>query len=267
MSFQRGKFGIEYNPRPVDEDSPGVGWIVAAIAVSALTLVAVAAVRRARAARPAAPPPRPAAVQAAPRPAAADAPPLPPAPPPAPASRARPQVAQNLLLKLERAQAARDVELAVSTLEQLRALPPDAVGDIEDDLARQLGALNVRRLFVDRNRQWVTEVTVRRGDIASRIAAEHGATLASLLRLNALPSADRLQVNQRLYVLDHPKFRLVVHRSKKSADLFIKGRFFRRYDVIAPVRAEEGEYETPANLRSFLSAKGIAFSPADRAEL
>ncbi len=209
---------------------------------------------------------------AVPQPAAAtNAPPRvePPEPPPLPpgAERNRPRHAQNLLLKLEKAEAAHDVELAVSTIEQLRALPGEAVADLDNSLARRLGELNVRRLFVDRNRQWVKEVTVRRGDSATRIAFENGATLASLLKLNSLPSADRLRVGQKLNVMDHPKFTLVVHRAAKYADLTLKGKFFKRYDIIAPVRAATGNYETPAKLRAFLAEKGIALAPSDSAEL
>ena len=194
--------------------------------------------------------------------------PLPPPPPlPPGAERNRPRVAQNLLLKLEKAEAAHDVELAVSTIEQLRALPGEAVADLDNSLARRLGELNIRRLFVGRNRQWVKEVEVRRGDSATRIAFENGSTLASLLKLNSLPSADRLRVGQKLNVMDHPRFTIVVHRVAKYADLTLKGKFFKRYDIIAPVRAEAGNYETPAKLRAFLAEKGIALSPADSAEL
>ena len=134
-------------------------------------------------------------------------------------------------------------------------------------LARRLGELNIRRLFVGKNRQWVKEVVVRRGDSATRIASENGSTLASLLKLNELPSADRLNVGQKLEVMDHPRFTIVVHRAAKYADLTLKGKFFKRYDIIAPVRAEEGNYETPARLRAFLAEKGIALAPADSAEL
>jgi len=204
-------------------------------------------------------------------PVATNAPPHvePPPPPPLPpgAERNRPRVAQNLLLKLEKAEAAHDVELAVSTIEQLRALPGEAVADLDNSLARRLGELNIRRLFVGKNRQWVKEVVVRRGDSATRIASENGSTLASLLKLNELPSADRLNVGQKLEVMDHPRFTIVVHRAAKYADLTLKGKFFKRYDIIAPVRAEEGNYETPARLRAFLAEKGIALAPADSAEL
>ena len=276
MAFSRGKFGIEYNPRPVDEESSGAGWLVVVIALAAVAVLAAAGVRRfLSTADDVVDPPRvepsPVVAPAAATPAATNEPPRvePPPPPPMPpgAERNRPRSAQNLLLKLEKAEAAHDVELAVATIEQLRALPGEAVADLDNSLARRLGELNVCRLFSDKSRQWVKEVVVRRGDSATRIASENGSTLASLLKLNELPSADRLRVGQTLNVMDHPKFTLVVHRAAKYADLSLKGKFFKRYDVIAPVRASEGNYETTAQLRAFFAEKGISFSPDDRAQL
>ena len=272
MAFARGRFGIEYNPNPMDEESSGAGWLVALIVLAAVAVLAAAGVRRRVSSAPDEPSPidAPVAVPTA-APVATNAPPRvePPKPPPIPqgAERNRPRAAQNLLLKLEKAEAAQDVELAVSTIEQLRALPGEAVADLDNSLARRLGELNVRRLFVDKNRQWVKEVVVRRGDSATRIASENGSTLASLLKLNELPSADRLRVGQKLDVMDHPRFTIVVHRVAKYADLTLKGKFFKRYDIIAPVRAAAGNYETPARLRAFLAEKGITLAPADSAEL
>ena len=290
MAFAQGKFGIEYNPNPIDEESSGAGWLVAVIVLAAIAVLAAAGVRRLVSSAPDEPSQNdtPVAAQTTSvriedKPKSVGAPlrgdrsghvgdvPLPPPPPPPPlppgAERNRPRVAQNLLLKLEKAEAAQDVELAVATIEQLRALPGEAVADLDNSLARRLGELNIRRLFVGKNRQWVKEVVVRRGDSATRIASENGSTLASLLKLNELPSADRLNVGQKLDVMDHPRFTIVVHRAAKYADLTLKGKFFKRYDIIAPVRAEEGNYETPAKLKAFLAEKGIALSPEDRAEL
>ena len=290
MAFAQGKFGIEYNPNPIDEESSGAGWLVAVIVLAAIAVLAAAGVRRLVSSAPDEPSQNdtPVAAQTTSvriedKPKSVGAPlrgdrsghvgdvPLPPPPPPPPlppgAERNRPRVAQNLLLKLEKAEAAHDVELAVATIEQLRALPGEAVADLDNSLARRLGELNIRRLFVGKNRQWVKEVVVRRGDSATRIASENGSTLASLLKLNELPSADRLNVGQKLDVMDHPRFTIVVHRAAKYADLTLKGKFFKRYDIIAPVRAAEGNYETPARLRAFLAEKGIAFAPADSAEL
>ena len=274
MAISRGRFGIEYFPRPRDGESRVAGWLIAVVAVVAAALVVVAVARRIMA-KPDIPPEVPSTESAAvaevrppPSPLPAS-PPAPPSPPPIPpgAERDRPQVACNLLLKLEKAVAANDVELAVSAIEQLRALPGEAVADLDDKLARKLGALNIQRLFARRNRQWVKEVEVRRGDSVSRVAFESGSTLASLLKLNSLKSADHIRIGQKLFVMDHPKFVLVVHRAAKYADLSLKGKFFRRYDIVAPVVVAEGNYSTGTRLRTFLSEKGISFSAADRAEL
>ena len=46
MAFAQGKFGIEYNPNPIDEESSGAGWIIAVIALAAVAVLAAAGVRR-----------------------------------------------------------------------------------------------------------------------------------------------------------------------------------------------------------------------------
>ena len=46
MAFAQGKFGIEYNPNPIDEESSGAGWLVVVIALAAVAVLAAAGVRR-----------------------------------------------------------------------------------------------------------------------------------------------------------------------------------------------------------------------------
>ena len=46
MAFAQGKFGIEYNPNPIDEESSGAGWLVAVIVLAAIAVLAAAGVRR-----------------------------------------------------------------------------------------------------------------------------------------------------------------------------------------------------------------------------
>ena len=277
MAFARGKYGVEFNPQAPDRESSGLGWVVFAVCLIALVSLGVTFVRRFRADVDEAKIPPPAGETAVAAGAAATngvaaaaaEESVPPSELPAAKVnvRTRPPKVQNLLLRLEEAERRKDVEMAVSTIEQLRGLPGDVVADLDNALARRLGALNIHRLFTDRSKQWVGEVAVKSGDSATRIAVEHGSTLASLLKLNDLESADRLRIGQKLKVMDHPRFTLVVHRTTKVADLSLNGKFFKRYDVIAPVRAGEGNYETPANLRSFWFDKGISLKPADRAEL
>jgi LysM repeat protein len=266
MSLERSIYGIEYTRRNSGENSSGIGCVVAAVALVALVSLAVSLIRSGDSAEPSAKTePSPAApVKSAAQESAA------PAPPPEPKLKAgsnRPPRVRNLLMRLGEAEKRGDCEMAVSTIEQLRSLPGDAVADIDDALARRLGVHNIRRLFRDHNRQWVTEVTVKRGDIATFIAREHGSTLASLMKLNSLASADKVFVGQRLKVMNHPRFSLAVHRATKIADLSLNGKFFKRYYLTGPVSAKEGVYSTGAKMRRFFTAQGMVFGAADRAEL
>ena len=167
MALVRGKFGIEYNPRQNERNSSGLGWVfilIAIVALISLVWTLVGRFRGADAPPPAPPPPPPTAET-----------PVPPAVPPqervpppvTPAGSEslakRPVKVRNLLMRLEEAERRHDVEMAVSTIEQLRALPGSPAADLDNVLARRLGDLNVKWLFTLKNAQWVKEVTVRRG--------------------------------------------------------------------------------------------------------
>ena len=282
MSLARGKFGIEYNPRQAEREPSGLGWVIALAALAAFVALAWTLVRRIRAgseeAALVAAVEGPAAPAQTSQPSQPSQPPQPPLPStdstfqafqPLNAELARrPPKVRNLLMRLEEAEKRRDVEMAVTTIETIRALPGSPAADIDDSLARRLGALNVQRLFDLRSAQWVKTETVGRGDSATRIAAENGSTFGSLARLNGgRDKVEKIVIGQKLHVMNHPRFNLVLHRRTKTADLSLNGKFFKRYDVIAPVRAAEGNYETSANLRSFWFDKGISLKPADRAEL
>ena len=279
MAFSRGKFGIEYIQRKPDEESSGLGWVVVVVALVALVSFAWTIARRIGSDDPdlSVPPPGPPAIAevaptATPDPPAAEPTPL---APPTEASglpalpvalENRPVQARNLLMRLEEADRRRDVEMAVSTIEQLRSLPGAPVADLDDKLARRLGALNMLRLFTNRYPRWVRSVVVKRGDSASRIAAENGSTLASLSRLNG-GKVDRIVLGSRVYVMDHPRFALVVHRRTSIADLSLNGKFFTRSDLAGEVRGQAGAYEMSTGARTIWRTIGACFRPDDRAEL
>ena len=287
MALSRGKYGLEHFERPEDPGSHGLGRVLAVVAVVAVISLSVTLVRRYLAARTSAdasreigsqelpvspiaslpPPEPPPSVQTPVREA-----PAPVEPPPAPSAGAesfvrRPVAVRNLLLRLDEAERVRNVEMAISTIEQIRSLPGSPAADLDDALARRLGVLNVRRLFTaGKNAQWVKSVVVKRGDSASRIAAENGSTLASLAKLNGV-NLDRLVAGQTLQVMNHPRFSLVLRRRSRTADLSLNGKFFRRYDLIAPLTGKAGLYEVPVSTRSLWKALGASFAPNDRAEL
>jgi len=271
--LERGKFGIEYTPRPPDEGSGVLGWtVVAVIVVAAVSLTWTLYTRFRDSPPPEDEPPNPppalpstATNHPPARPAVAAGSPAASTSPSLPASGVsslakRPVKVRNLLMRLEKAKAAHDVEMAVTTIEEIRSLPGSPAADIDDELARLLGTLNVRRLFDrERNKLWVAEVVVKRGDSASRIASEHASTLASLRRLNPGIDLDRVRIGQKIYVMRFPRFNLVVHRRARTADLQLNGKFFKRYDLTGETKMEAGAYEW--------RGASLGLKPVDRAEL
>ena len=272
MSLARGKFGIEYNPKKLEPESSGFGWIVL-IAFAALISLTVVIVKRIRSAEQLQEGVEIATAESPIRSAAADV----------PQKQVetnevtgtvvrdtefsrRPTKVKNLLMRLNEAEKGRDVEMAISTIESIRSLPGSPAADLDDALARRLGTLNIRRLFELRSAQWVKTVGIRRGDSASRIAVENGSTLASLARLNG-GNVDRIILGAKLYVMDHPRFNLVLHRRTRIADLSLNGKFFKRYDLQGEVKARDGAYEIPERRKGFWEVFGPAFLKSDRSEL
>ena len=285
MSFAKGKFGVEYNTARRDDDSTGLlPKALVVVFLVALVSLAVTIVTRRRTVEPVPPSPEPAVQPSAaerdrpvgPQPdvsssaearPAAVAPEVPPPEKILPSGDAkRPAKVRNLLMRLDEAERRKDVAMAISTIEQLRALPGDPAADLDDALARRLGALNMRSMFGSDRSPWVVEVEIRRGDNASRIAHEHGSTLASLKKLNG-GDVDRLIAGKKLRVLDHPRFSLVVHRRTRTADLSLNGKFFKRYYLTGDVKGNVGAYEVPERTRQIWQEKGIPLKPGDRAEL
>lgn len=296
MSLAKGRFGIEYDPRRRRDDSSGPGWLVLVVAAAAAVSFSVTAVKRAMekdaeplpqaltapsgapsAAAPASDAPAPATDAPAgsrdtpaanPAANAAATPPPTPPPPVAPSQPNRPSRVRNLLLRLDEAEKAGNVPMAVTTIETLRALPGEPAADLDDRLARRLGELNDRWLFELAGKQWVDEVKVRKGESASRIASSKGSTLASLVRLNPqLKDPDHLRPGQTVKVMNHPRLSLTVHRRARYADLHLNGKFFRRCDLAAEVAGKVGVYKVEQSPRPLFKSLGLAFSLRDRIAL
>ena len=272
MSLARGKFGIEYDPRKLEPESSGFGWVVL-VAFAALISLAAVIVRRIRSAEPLQGGVEIATAEPVARSAAADVPQKPVETNEVTGTvvrdtefTRRPTKVKNLLMRLAEAEKSRDVEMAISTIESIRSLPGSPAADLDDALARRLGTLNIRRLFELRSAQWVKTVEVRRGDSSSRIAAENGSTLASLARLNG-GNVDKIRLGAKLYVMDHPRFNLVLHRRTRIADLSLNGKFFKRYDLQGEVEARDGAYEISDRRKGFWEVFGPIFKKGDRSEL
>ena len=160
--------------------------------------------------------------------------------------------------------------MQISTIEQIRSIrSPDAV-DLSEELLPRLGQLNLSWLFDKHNPQWITKVKVKSGDTASRIASEHGSTLASLMRLNGISDVHRLAVGNELVVMNHPRFYLVLHMRLRAIDLYLNGKIFKRYFLLGEangIKINPGDYKTPANLGDYFKQVNIKLRSDDLEEL
>lgn len=273
MSLARGRFGVEYDARGNQDESPGLGWAVVFVVLAAAVSLAVTVVNRVRAIPegPAEPPPPPLEI-VTPAPAATPAgATATSAPPPL---EVKPDVfagvppkVRNLLMRLGEAEKAGDVVMQISTLEQIRELKADLPPALDADLVRRLGDLNVRWLFELANAQWVETVTVKSGDSATRIAHAHGATLASLRLLNPSLDVERLVIGRSVRVMNHPRFVIRVRAGERTADLWLNDRFFKRYTLRSAVGGKPGSRELEGSVRIFLAENGLWFHASDRTEL
>ena len=269
MALARSKYGIEYNPSAADRNrsSGGTGWfVVLALAAAAVSFAAVT-VRKFRN-RPAADVPKPPAAAVHARTPGENA-----APPAKPAISLsddqlvrRSGTLRSLLLRLNNAT---NLEMQVSTIESIRALPGEPAADLDDELVRRLGELNLRRLYECANPQWVREVEVRHGDTAARIAAEHGSTLASMVRLNRWSNANMLRAGAKVKVMHHPRWRFVSHKAPATAELWLNGKLFKRYYLKREPGGNlpRGEDRTGTSFREFCRRADLVFEPGDAAEI
>lgn len=274
MSLTRTIYGIEYDENAEDGRPSGMGWVVIALLVAAAAVFAFAMFRRmsSQAAGDGG--------GAAPSVAASPVPPVSPHPTGGAAPSAaidvpdissRPPKVRSLVMRLNEAARNGDLEMQISTIEQIRALPPgDSAPDIVSRLTPVLGELNLHWLFERRNPQWVAEVAVRRGDNASRIAREHGSTFRSMARLNRFPPGAPLAAGSKVYVMNHPRFSAVANKRMRCVDLYLKGKFFKRYllgDDAPAISAAPGNYKSEAVFSSTLKTLGISLPAADAREL
>jgi len=183
------------------------------------------------------------------------------------AAEGRPAAVRSLLQRLAAAEREGDPALAINAIEKLRDRPDAA--DLDDALARRLGALNLAVLLSSRPTTWTTTDSLGAGDTLPRLAREHGTTVDAVLKMNGIADARRIRAGRPLRVLTHPRFALVVHRRTLIADLSLNGKFFKRYDVNAGAETKPGAYKVTREegTRPLLRRLGVRLSDADLAEL
>ena len=272
MSHARLKYGIEYDPLREKRDDPsGTGWIVVVVLIVVAASFVTTLVGRIGSSREESAKADDSIVIAGGAANVEDAPKgLDPSPIEIGGLSGRSPKVRSLLMRLEKASQDGDLEMQVSTIEQIRAIGGGDAADIADELLPRLGALNMSRLFDFKNPQWVTRIKVRDGDTASRIAREHGSTLLSLKKLNGWDDSSTLVVGKEIAVMNHPRFYLVLHLRMRSLDLFLNGKIFKRYLIPGEadtIKLAPGDYKTPANMVEFFRRYGIALPKRDVDEI
>lgn len=277
MAFVRGRLGIEYNTTPANRDEGfRKGPLVAATLGIAVVLLAANTISRklrkedARSLAPV----LEIVVEPQSKPGKSVAKDVPAKPlggtiaKTLPAANGRPPRLKQLFDRLEIAEKSGNIDVAIAAIEDIRAYPGGAAADVDDRLARRLGKLNLRRLWELKDPRWVTEVTVRPGDNATRIARANGTTLAAVKKLNETENIDLVKSGTKIKVMRLPRFILVVHLRLKTADLQLNGKFFNRYDIAgAAPDVKSGSFEIKGSAANFLSSHGLVFDKETSKEL
>ena len=262
MAYQRGRFGIEYRPDEPSEETPWLLWAIGIAVLLAVGYGSTAIYKRVICWIDEHP-------KVESQVCVAESGPLVGPVVLAPELKLRgdrPRRVSNLLMRLERAIATTNIALQVATIEEIRSLPGSPAADLDDALAQMLGPLKLHMLFgAGMRNEWVKFITVTHGISASRIAAEYGTTLKCLEKLNGDVSS--LKAGQELKVMNHPQFRLSVYTKTGIADLYLNGRFFKRYYLQGKVSGANGSYRFAARIRDLLYDNGVKFTKSDLAEL
>ncbi len=185
-------------------------------------------------------------------------------------AQTRPDKERVLLERLAEAERQKNVPVAIDTIKKLYDRP--TMADLQDQLVRRLGDLNLQHLLSGATTPWTAIVTVKRGDSRDRIAREHRTTPAAVAKLNPRIKWERLQPGNAVRVLNFPNAVLVIYKQRGYADLSLKnGQFFRRYYLSIAKTAKSAVYpiaaESGATVHGRFRELGVKAAPRDRAEM
>ena len=198
-------------------------WLVIVTVVILATLAGILLVRHLERGQTVAPEPE--TPPAAPSAAAATSDPT--ATPPA--ADAMPAEVAGLLARAQADEAA-DQLLAARTNYLALLARPDA------DAARafaetRLGAVNVTLAGTPRAMPEKIDYAIRAGDSIKILARRHGCTAELIIRANNIRNPDRIQIGDRLRILDKPAFAIRIGKTTNDLLLTLNGAFFKRYTV------------------------------------
>lgn len=156
---------------------------------------------------------------------------VPAVPPPIPADLTK-EASPRVMALLEAGQNAEKADdYFAARTNYLVAISDKDCGKARPLLEERLGFVNIELIFTPRQMKGKVDHAILSGESVKLIANKFGTTVDLIVKANSIANPNRVQVGDRLRILDHPKFE--IHVSKKANDLMVTldGQFFKRYKV------------------------------------
>ena len=113
----------------------------------------------------------------------------------------------------------------------LAALADPGCGNARPVAEARLGAVDIELIFSPREMDGKIDYAIASGDSLKKIANRHGTTVDLIVKGNSVPNPDRVQVGDRLRILDKQVFEIKVSKSRNDLLVTLNGKFFKRYTV------------------------------------
>ena len=122
-------------------------------------------------------------------------------------------------------------DLYAARTNYLAALADPGCGKAGPVAEARLGAVDVELIFSPREMEGKIDYAIASGDSLKKIANRHGTTVDLIVKGNSVPNPDRVQVGDRLRILDKQVFEISVSKSRNDLLVTLNGKFFKRYKV------------------------------------
>ncbi len=102
---------------------------------------------------------------------------------------------------------------------------------VRPQVEQSLGRINITLTTTQRAMPEKIDYTIRSGDSIKLLARRFGSTAELIIRSNRIPNPDRIQIGDRLRILDKPRFEIFVSKSANDLRVTLNDNFFKRYTV------------------------------------
>ncbi len=122
-------------------------------------------------------------------------------------------------------------DLYAARTNYLAALADPGCGKARPVAEARLGAVDIELVFSPREMEGKIDYAIASGDSLKKIANRHGTTVDLIVKGNSVPNPDRVQIGDRLRILDNQVFEIAVSKSRNDLLVTLNGKFFKRYKV------------------------------------